>query len=49
MIETLSPNRPKLHFGQGLLDGDLQTLRYNLVNMHNLTPKIRGDTTLKDS
>jgi hypothetical protein len=26
--------------GQGVLPSDLQTLNYNLGDMHNLTPKI---------
>ncbi len=32
---------------QDVLPSGLQTLPYNLGNMHNLTSKIRGDTTLQ--
>jgi hypothetical protein len=28
LIEILTPNAPELHFGQGLLQGDLQRLDY---------------------
>jgi hypothetical protein len=46
-IEIIATN-PRGHKpGQGVLSSDLQTMHYNLGHMHNLTPKIRGDTTLQ--
>jgi hypothetical protein len=41
LIVTLIPNRPELHFGQGVLHGHLQSLNYHLVKMHKLTRKIQ--------
>jgi hypothetical protein len=35
LLEILIPNLPKLHFGQGLLHGDLQRLDYDLGDMHS--------------
>jgi hypothetical protein len=32
---------------QGVLPSDIQTLHYNLGDMRNLTPNIRGDMTLQ--
>jgi hypothetical protein len=46
-IEIANTNSPGLKFGQGVLQGDLQTLHYILINMHNLTPKIRDDMTFQ--
>jgi hypothetical protein len=46
-IEIIATNPPKLKPGQGVLPSDLQILHYNLGDMHNLTPKIQEDTTLK--
>jgi hypothetical protein len=44
-IEIIATNQLGLKPRQGVLSSDLQTLHYNLGDMHNLTPKIRGDTT----
>jgi hypothetical protein len=41
LIEILIPNAPKLHFGQGLLHGDLERLDYNLGPMV-VVPESRG-------
>jgi hypothetical protein len=38
LLETLAANPSKLHFGQGLLHGDLQRLYYGLGDSH--TPYI---------
>jgi hypothetical protein len=38
LLETLVANPSKLHFGQGLLNGDLQRLYYGLGDRH--TPYI---------
>jgi hypothetical protein len=35
-------NPPELKLGQGILHVDLQTLYSDLVDMHNLSPKIEG-------
>jgi hypothetical protein len=43
LIEILSPNAPELHFGQGLLHGDLQRLDYDLGDRYALTPKVKED------
>jgi hypothetical protein len=43
LIEILSPNAPELHFGQGLLYGDLQRLDYDLGDRYTLTPNINED------
>jgi hypothetical protein len=40
MIATLIANRPELHFGQGVLHGDLQCLHYDLVEVHKLSRQI---------
>jgi hypothetical protein len=40
LIATLIPNRPEIHFGQGVLHGDLHSLQYHLVDMHKLCLKI---------
>jgi hypothetical protein len=39
-IKIIATNPPGLKHGQGVLPSDLQTLHYNLGDMHNLTPKI---------
>jgi hypothetical protein len=44
LIEILTPNAPELHFGQGLLHGDLQRLYYNLGDRYTLTLMIKEDT-----
>jgi hypothetical protein len=33
---------PELNFGQGVFHWALQTLLYDHIDMHNLTPKIEG-------
>ncbi len=43
LIEIIIPNAPELHFGQGLLHGDLQRLDYDLGDRYTLTPKIKED------
>ncbi len=43
ILEILIPNVPELHFGQGLLHGDLQRLDYDLGDMYTLTLKIKED------
>jgi hypothetical protein len=42
-IEICIPNAPELHFGQGLLHGDIQGLLYDISDMHTLTLKIKED------
>jgi hypothetical protein len=42
-IQILIPNVPELHFGQGLLHGDLQRLDYDLGYRRILIPKIKED------
>jgi hypothetical protein len=46
-LEIIATNSPWLKPGQVVLPSDLQTLDYNLSDMHNLTPKIWGDTILQ--
>jgi hypothetical protein len=41
LIEIHTPNALELHFGQGLLHGDLQRLDYDLGDRYILTPKIK--------
>jgi hypothetical protein len=43
LIEILIPNPPELHYGQGVLYGDLQRLYYDMGDMYLLTPKIKED------
>jgi hypothetical protein len=43
LIEIIIPIAPKLHFGQGLLHGDLQRLNFDLGDRYTLTPKINED------
>jgi hypothetical protein len=40
---NLIPKVPELHFGQGVLHGDLQRLDYDLGDMNTPTPKIKED------
>jgi hypothetical protein len=42
-IEITATNSSGLKPGQGVLPSDLWTLHYHVDDMHNLTPKIRGD------
>jgi hypothetical protein len=46
-IEIVATNPPGLKPRQGVLPSDIQTLHYNMDDMHNVTPKIGGDTTLQ--
>jgi hypothetical protein len=41
LVATPIANPPELNFGQGVLHGALQTLHYDLIDMHNLTPDIQ--------
>jgi hypothetical protein len=41
LIATLFSNRLELHFGQGVLHGDLQSLHYHMVDMYKLSPNIQ--------
>jgi hypothetical protein len=45
--EIVATNPPGLKPGQGVLPHDLQTLHYNMGDIHNLTPKILGDMALQ--
>jgi hypothetical protein len=40
---NLIPKAPELHFGQGVLHGDLQRLDYDPGDMNTPTPKINED------
>jgi hypothetical protein len=40
---NLIPTAPELHFGQGVLHGDLQRLDSDLGDMNTPTPKIKKD------
>jgi hypothetical protein len=40
---NLIQKAPELHFGQGVLLGDLQRLDYDLSDMHTTTLKIKED------
>jgi hypothetical protein len=42
-IEIITTNPPGLKHRQVSLPSDPKTMHYNLSDMHNLTPKIRGD------
>jgi hypothetical protein len=48
-FSSVVTNLAGLKPGQGVLPSGLQTLPYNLGNMHNLASKIREDTTLQTS
>jgi hypothetical protein len=41
LVATAIANPPELNFGQGVLHGALQTLHYDLIDMHKLTPNIQ--------
>jgi hypothetical protein len=41
LVATAIANSPELNYGQGVLHGVLQTLHYDLIDMHKLTPKIQ--------
>jgi hypothetical protein len=41
LIATPIANPGELHFEQGVHHYDLQSFIYNMVDMHNLTPKIQ--------
>jgi hypothetical protein len=41
LIATAIANPPELNFGRGVLHGALQTLHYDLIDMHMLTPNIQ--------
>jgi hypothetical protein len=43
LIEILIRNAPELHFGQGLLHGDLQRLDYDLGDRYTLNSNIEED------
>jgi hypothetical protein len=43
IIEILIANPSKLHFGQEVLHGDLQRLKYDIRDIHTLTLKIKED------
>jgi hypothetical protein len=40
---NLIPKLPEVHFGHGVLHGDLQRLDYDLGDMNTPTPKINED------
>jgi hypothetical protein len=41
LVATAIENSPELNCGQGVLHGALQTLHYDHIYMHKLTPKIQ--------
>jgi hypothetical protein len=41
LVATAIANSPELNCGQGVLHGGLQTLHYDLIDMHKLHPKIQ--------
>jgi hypothetical protein len=43
LIATIFSNRLELLFGQGVLHGALQTLHYNQLYIHQISPKIQED------
>jgi hypothetical protein len=43
LIEILIPNALELHFGQGLIHGDIQRLYYDLGDINTPNPKINED------
>jgi hypothetical protein len=43
LIEILAPNAPVLHFGKGLIHGDLQGLDYDLGDRDTLILNIKED------
>jgi hypothetical protein len=40
LFASLIANPPELHFGHGVLCGDLECLQYVMVDMHELSPQI---------
>jgi hypothetical protein len=46
-IESVATNPPGLKLGQWVLSSSIQNFHYNMGDMHNLTPNIRGDRTLQ--
>jgi hypothetical protein len=43
LVVNLIPKASELHFGQGVLQGDLQRLDYDLGDMYTPNPKIKED------
>jgi hypothetical protein len=41
LVASFIANPPELDCGQGVLHGALQTFHYDLIDMHNLTPKFQ--------
>jgi hypothetical protein len=41
LIATAIANPPELNFGRRVLYGALQTLHYDLIDMHKITPNIQ--------
>jgi hypothetical protein len=41
LVATAIANPPVLNFGRGVLHGALQTLHYDLIYIHKLTPNIQ--------
>jgi hypothetical protein len=41
LVATAIENSPELNCGQGVLHGALQTLHYDHIDMHKLTPKVQ--------
>jgi hypothetical protein len=41
LVATAIADPPELNFGRGVLHGALQTLHYDLIDMHMLTPNIQ--------
>jgi hypothetical protein len=41
LVATAIAHSPELNCGQDLLHGALQSLHYDLIDMHKITPKIQ--------
>jgi hypothetical protein len=41
LVATAIANPPELNFGRGVLHGALQTLYYDIIDMHKVTPNIQ--------
>jgi hypothetical protein len=41
LVATAIANPPELNIGRGVLHGALQTLHYDLIDMHKLNPNIQ--------
>jgi hypothetical protein len=41
LVATAIANPPELNFGRGVFHGVLQTLHYDVIDMHKLTPSIQ--------